>query len=194
MDDMSAEEGDVARLHDGGYLAPSIFLRDARERVDLVVGVADVLDGFQVGKRVAVISSSVVGRRVDRLVLRTDGEPETAILFIGPIDRQPGSTESIRDGRDIVRILVVALTVSSRRLDKEHRLHRHDVRANQRFEDVEDAWMQQEPLVDLEHAMEHVNTQVATLDLEDRRAGRRWLKTGNVAATIDQIVDVSAQV
>src|SRR5688572_9163070 len=96
-------------------------------------------------------------RRIDRFSARAWDNPETSILLVGGFYAQPGSKQSVRIGLYVVGILVPTLASAARRVEKERRLGRQHIWADQSLENVEHTRMQQSPFSSRRCAMKHVN-------------------------------------
>ena len=172
MQDVPRKEDHVTRVCNRRDLTPRILRRDPREGIDLLIGVAYVRHHRKVAEVGVVLPDAVVSW-VDRFMLRSDREPHAPVRLIRAVDCNPRPTQRVRIGRDVVTVLVVALTRASGCLDEVHRLQGKQVRADQRLKDIKHPRMQQVTLLDLEVPVQHVDAQVTALDLRKGHV-RRW--------------------
>ena len=178
VEDMPAEEDHITGL--GFNLDLGIVVQgDPRQGIDGDIGVAGRLDRVDIAKDGIALPRRAVAIGVDRLMLRAGRHPQAAVVFVGGVYRQPGAYERIRLGRDVVGVLVEALARLPRLLEEEHGLQRQDIGADQGFQHIDDARMQQETLSQLAGAVRHVNALVVKAALGFAYIRRRGGNAGD---------------
>ena len=98
-------------------------------------------------------------RGINRFVLAAFGEIHAAVFFIHVINGDPGAAEGVGVGGNVVGVLMPALAGLAGGFGEEHGLEGEDVGADEDFEDVDDARVEEEAFVDGEVAVEHVDAE-----------------------------------
>jgi hypothetical protein len=108
--EMAVKEDDIARLRwrwDGRFMS----FDDSGERIDPVIKMAHIFYGFQIRKYPCCMDEIAPVRVwIDGFVVRAGNNPQTAGFDVSDIQRQPRANQCIGISRDIVRILMPALS------------------------------------------------------------------------------------